>query len=117
MKKSNFFWVLAIAMMALTQSVWALDPHFYLIGSFTGNNWSGDAEQKAYPIKVNYEAGRSKYCIEVDVVNGTTYYFALFNGYNRYAPLGDKNGDSYGENKVLDASKLATYPGEAVCAS
>ena len=118
MKKSNFFMVLAIVMMALTQSVWALDPHFYLIGSFTGNNWSGDAEKKAYPINVNYEAGRSKYCIEVDVVKDSTYFFALFNGYNRYAPLGDKNGEnSYGQNKVLDATKLATYPGEAVCAS
>ena len=57
MKKSNFFWVLAIAMMALTQSVWALDPHFYLIGSFTGNNWSGDVI-KNYPINVNYESGK-----------------------------------------------------------
>ena len=117
MKKTNFFLVLAIALMALTQSVWAIDPHFYLIGSFTGNNWSGDAV-KAYPINVNYEAGRSKYCIEVDVVKDSTYFFALFNGYNRYAPLGDKNGEnSYGQNKVLDATKLATYPGEAVCAS
>lgn len=116
MKKSNFFWVLAIAMMALTQSVWAADAHFYLIGSFTGDNWSGEA-QKNFPINVNYEAGKSKYCIEVDVVNGETYYFALHNGDNRYAPLGDKNGDNYGQNKVLDAVKLATYPGEAVCAS
>ena len=117
MKKTNFFLVLAIALMALTQSVWAIDPHFYLIGSFTGNNWSGDAV-KAYPINVNYEAGRSKYCIEVDVVKDSTYFFALFNGDNRYAPLGDKNGEnSYGQNKVLDATKLATYPGEAVCAS
>lgn len=117
MKKTNFFLVLAIALMALTQSVWAIDPHFYLIGSFTGNNWSGDAV-KAYPINVNYEAGRSKYCIEVDVVKDSTYFFALFNGYNRYAPLGDKNEEnSYGQNKVLDATKLATYPGEAVCAS
>ena len=117
MKKSNFFWVLAIAMMALTQSVWAIDSHFYLIGSFTGDNWEGDA-RKAYPINVNYEAGRSKYCIEVDVVKDSTYFFALFNGHDRYAPLGDKNGEnSYGQNKVLDATKLATYPGEAVCAS
>ena len=118
MKKSNFFifMVLAIVMMALTQSVWALDPHFYLIGSFTGNNWYSD--QKTHPINVNYEAGRSKYCIEVDVVKDSTYFFALFNGDNRYAPLGDKNGEnSYGQNKVLDATKLATYPGEAVCAS
>ena len=117
MKKTNFLLVLAIAMMALTQSVWAIDSHFYLIGSFTGNNWNGEAT-KAYPINVNYEAGRSKYCIEVDVVKDSTYYFALFNGDNRYAPLGDKNGEnSYGQNKVLDATKLATYPGEAVCAS
>lgn len=117
MKKSNFFWVLAIAMMALTQSVWAIDPHFYLIGSFTGNNWSGDAI-KNYPINVNYESGKSKYCIEVDVVNNTTYYFALFNGDNRYAPLGDKkeNG-SYGQNKELDVTNLANYNGGAVCAS
>ena len=74
MKKSNFFWVLAIAMMAFTQSMWADDvkpSRFYLIGSFTGNNWSGDAI-KNYPINVNYESGKSKYCIEVDVVNGTT---------------------------------------------
>ena len=117
MKKTNFFLVLAIALMALTQSVWAIDPHFYLIGSFTGNNWSGDA-QKNFPINVNYESGKSKYCIEVDVVKDSTYFFALFNGDNRYAPLGDKNGEnSYGQNKVLDATKLATYPGEAVCAS
>ena len=117
MKKSNFFWVLAIAMMAFTQSVWAVDPHFYLIGSFTGDNWSGDAI-KNYPINVNYESGKSKYCIEVDVVNNTTYYFALFNGDNRYAPLGDKTGEnSYGQNKVLDVTNLANYNGGAVCAS
>ena len=122
MKKSNFFWVLAIAMMALTQSVWAIDPHFYLIGSFTGNNWSGDAI-KNYPINVNYESGKSKYCIEVDVVNGTTYYFALFNGDNRYAPLGDTTGVNdqgqvtFSQNKVLDVTNLANYNGGAVCAS
>ena len=117
MKKSNFFWVLAIAMMALTQSVWALDPHFYLIGSFTGNNWSGDVI-KNYPINVNYESGKSKYCIEVDVVNNTTYYFALFNGDNRYAPLGDKKEDgSYGQNKVLNAGDLLNYDVRTVCAS
>lgn len=117
MKKSNFFWVLAIAMMALTQSVWALDPHFYLIGSFTGDNWSGDAI-KNYPINVNYESGKSKYCIEVDVVKGTTYYFALFNGDNRYAPLGDKKEDgSYGQNKVLNAGDLLNYDVRTVCAS
>ncbi|MGM9826141.1 MAG: hypothetical protein ACI3Z8_06860 [Paludibacteraceae bacterium] len=117
MKKTNFFLVLAIALMALTQSVWAIDPHFYLIGSFTGNNWSGDAT-KAYPINVNYEAGRSKYCIEVDVVNGNTYYFALFNGDNRYAPLGDENEDnSYKQNKVLDAADLLNYNVRTVCAS
>ena len=45
MKKSNIFFVLAIAMMALTQSVWATDPHFYLIGSFTGGNWTGVNEK------------------------------------------------------------------------
>lgn len=112
MKKSNFFWVLAIAMMALTQSVWAIDPHFYLIGSFTGDNWNGDA-RKAYPINVNYEKGRSKYCIEVDVVNGTTYYFALFNGYNRYAPQGDNNG----KNKGLSADSLLNYDVRTVRAS
>ncbi len=115
MKKSNFFWVLAIAMMALTQSVWAIDPHFYLIGSFTGDNWSENL--MTHPINVNYESGKSKYCIEVDVEKDKTYYFALFNEHDRYAPLGDKNGENYGPNKVLDAAKLATYPGEAVCAS
>lgn len=120
MKKSTFFGVLAIAMMAFTQSMWADDvkpSRFYLIGSFTGNNWSGDAI-KNYPINVNYESGKSKYCIEVDVVNNTTYYFALFNGDNRYAPLGDKKEDgSYGQNKELDVTNLANYNGGAVCAS
>ena len=123
MKKSNFFMVLAIVMMAFTQSVWGYDPHFYLIGSFTGNNWSGDAI-KNYPINVNYESGKSKYCIEVDVVNGTTYYFALFNGDNRYAPLGDttevndQGQVTFSQNKELkDVANLANYNGGAVCAS
>lgn len=116
MKKTNFLLVLAIALMALTQSVWAFEPRFYLIGSFTGDNWKENL--MTHPINVNYESGKSKYCIEVDVENGKDYYFALFNGHDRYAPLGDKTGEnSYGQNKVLDVTNLANYNGGAVCAS
>lgn len=116
MKKQFLLLALAFVMTALTQSVWAIESHFYLIGSFTGDNWNENRED--YPINANYENGTSKYCIEVDVKDGNTYYFALWNKDNRYAPLGDKTGEnSYGENKELNITSLANYNGEAVCAS
>ncbi|MGN0208717.1 MAG: hypothetical protein ACI397_04640, partial [Paludibacteraceae bacterium] len=50
-------------------------------------------------------------------------YFALFNGDNRYAPLGDttevndQGQVTFSQNKVLDVTNLANYNGGAVCAS
>ena len=116
MKKSNFFWVLAIAMMALTQSVWAdVKPsHFYLIGSLTGGNWN--ANQTNYPINSVYDSETSKYYISVSILEGETYYFALYNGNHRYAPKGDpKSEGGFGDNKTLDVSGLLTPT--AVCVS
>lgn len=108
--------VLAIVMMAFTQSVWAdvKSPHFYLIGSLSGDNW--DANRTNYPIKSVYENGTSKYYISVSIEEGTTYYFALFNEYNRYAPKGDQLLEGgFGQNKTLDVSGLLTPT--AVCVS
>lgn len=116
MKKSNFFMVLAIAMMALTQSVWAdVKPsHFYLIGSLTGDNWY--ANQTNYPINSVYDSGTSKYYISVSILEGETYYFALYNGNHRYAPKGDPKSEGvFGDNKTLDVSGLLTPT--AVCVS
>ena len=116
MKKSNFFVLLAIVMMAFTQSVWGQDvksSHFYLIGSLTGGNWGKDTN---YPINSVYESGTSKYYISVSIVEGTTYYFALFNGNHRYAPKGDQLLEGgFGQNKTLDVSGLLTPT--AVCVS
>ncbi len=116
MKKSNFFMVLAIVMMALTQSVWAdVKPsHFYLIGSLTGGNWNANLTN--YPINSVYESGTSKYYINVSIANGETYYFALYNGTDRYAPKGDPKSEvGFGDNKTLDVSGLLTPT--AVCVS
>ena len=107
MKKSNFFVLLAIVMMAFTQSVWGADSHFFLIGSLSGGNWN--ANQRAYPINSVYEPGTSKYYISVSIVEGDTYYFALHNGNDRYAPKGDpKSEGGFGDNKTLDVSGLLT---------
>lgn len=117
MKKSNFFMVLAIVMMAFTQSVWGADvksSHFYLIGSLTGGNWN--ANQTNYPINSVYESGTSKYYISISIVEGDTYYFALHNGNDRYAPKGDpKSEGGFEDNKTLDVSGLLTPT--AVCVS
>lgn len=66
-------------------SAWAADAHFYLIGQFTGGNWSEN--QTSHMISQTLET--SKYYIEVDVTNGTTYSFALYNGTNQYGPSAD----------------------------
>ena len=117
MKKSNFFVLLAIVMMAFTQSVWGQDvksSHFYLIGSLTGGNWN--ANQTNYPINSVYDSETSKYYISVSILEGETYYFALYNGNHRYAPKGDpKSEGGFGDNKTLDVSGLLTPT--AVCVS
>ncbi|MDY4513677.1 MAG: SusF/SusE family outer membrane protein [Paludibacteraceae bacterium] len=117
MKKSNFFMVLAIVMMAFTQSVWGEDvksSHFFLIGSLSGDNWNSN--QTNYPINSVYESGTSKYYISVSILEGETYYFALYNGNHRYAPKGDpKSEGGFGDNKTLDVSGLLTPT--AVCVS
>lgn len=63
------------------------DPHFYLIGGFTGNNW--DSNQSGYAINKGY-GQNGKFYIEVNVPSGTSssnpVYFALWNGSSRYAP-------------------------------
>ncbi|MGN1240194.1 MAG: hypothetical protein ACI4TV_04895 [Paludibacteraceae bacterium] len=112
MKKTNFFLVLAIALMALTQSVWgATDAHFNLIGDFTKNSegnsdWS--SASTANPVNKSYQSNTSKYYVEVNVVNGTTYYFAFnnknsTNGGDRYAPAVNT------ENKELSVAELLRF--------
>ncbi|MDY2943427.1 MAG: hypothetical protein SOT07_07015 [Paludibacteraceae bacterium] len=112
MKKSNFFMVLAIVMMAFTQSVWAItDAHFNLIGDFTKNSegnsdWSSASTAK--PINKSYQSNTSKYYVEVNVVSGTTYHFAFNNKNNinngdRYAPAVDT------ENKELSVAELLRF--------
>ena len=128
MKKSNFFVLLAIVMMAFTQSVWAVDPHFNLIGHFTpampNNGPSAWHEQNtAKPLNKTYNNEPSKFYIEVDIEEGKTYNFAFNNhqnnsGGDRYAPITGEatDGSGEGKNKVLDVTALATVGGKVTAA-
>ena len=66
----------------------AIDSHFYLIGSLTGDNWNSN--QTSHKIGNVYNGKDGKFYIEVDVTVGKAYYFALYNGSYQYRPDTDQ---------------------------
>lgn len=101
---------------ALTYS----EPIFYLIGSFTGNNW--DSKQTSYKIENSYQNTTGKFYIEVDVPTGTSNsspaYFALYKtdgSSARYAPATQhtKVGSTGVQGDYNHSGNSWTYTGSA----
>lgn len=102
MKKHSFF--IAVLLTIGLQTISAADSHFKLMGSWSG--WNSGSLADEWQINKSYEQGRSKYYIEVQVTEGQDYYFALYNGWNRFAP---KTGSTEVENVTIDITNLATF--------